>query len=554
MSNITWREIWDRYHFFHTGRRNEVEPNSITSPIDKQFDYESYDVNFQNLSKMINDDLSSLNGAAFGATDYLSWITTAETSKDTRTMIYREMEENTYVSEGLDEIIYSSINENEKGESITLKIVNDGLNSNDNIRDNLQREFRHIIKTVLKYDNNFNTWFREFVMMGECALELLIDYDDPSVRNHGVRGVKFLRSEEYVPYYNTNGYLQGFVIKNLWNNNVRVVADRDQLAYADSGKYDYVNGIGPNWARSYIPEKGRTIRLVRSFIEEARKPYKQLDAIEDSLVIYRMARAPERLIFNVATGNLPKNKAEQYLRKIVNKYRKKLTYNSQTGEIDQAQNVKNIMEDYWFIKDQTGKGTEVSSLSGASNLGEITDANYFLNKLYKAMKVPLERMNPEGGSTFDQNPGSMSRAEIKFEKFIYNIVKLFSKLIKEVYIQHLKLKGVWSHYEMTDEDIELKPVPPSYFTYMKNAEFLEAQFARFANFSNNIDSEEPIFSKKMALKEGMGWDDDKISLNQKWLDEEKLRKTSDEEGGELGELGDVGGDLGGGEGGSDLEL
>ena len=542
MAFISWQEIWDRFHFFNTSRRNEDPPHSITAPVEQAAGQNEYDVNFQNLTKMMGDTMGV--PGMFGATDYTSWISTAETSKDTRTMIYREMEENSYVSEGLDEIVYSSLNADEKGEVIHLNVKNDGLNANENIRANLEREFRHIVDNVLEYKDNFFKWYREFVMMGEISLELLIDDNDASLRRNGVRGVKMLRSEEFFAYHDPSGNLQGFIVRNPWNNDARIVADRDQFAYSDSGKYDFVNGIGPMWAKKYLPEKGRTIRLVRSFIEEARKPYKQLDAIEDSLVIYRMARAPERLIFNVATGNLPKNKAEQYLQKIINKYRKKLTYNTQTGAIDQAQNVKNIMEDYWFIKDQTGKGTEVSTLSGASNLGEISDANYFLNKLYKAMKVPLERVNPEGGSVFDQNPGSMSRSEIKFEKFIYSILRLFVRAIRDVYITHLKLKGIWEHYELKEEDIEIKPVPPSYFTYMKNSEFLEAQFARFSNFSNNIDSEEPIFSKRMALKEGMGWDDNMIALNQKWLDDEKKAKAGE---GEEGEEGDLGGELGGGD-------
>ena len=138
----------------------------------------------------------------------------------------------------------------------------------------------------------------------------------------------------------------------------------------------------------------------------------------------------------------------------------------------------------------------------------------------------------------------MSRSEIKFEKFIYSILRLFVRAIRDVYITHLKLKGIWEHYELKEEDIEIKPVPPSYFTYMKNSEFLEAQFARFSNFSNNIDSEEPIFSKRMALKEGMGWDDNMIALNQKWLDDEKKAKAGE---GEEGEEGDLGGELGGGD-------
>ena len=549
MAFTTWKEIWDRFNFFKNSNREEDRPSSITSPIDPFNPQPDYDVNFQHLSRMMGDETGFATG--FGATDYTSWISTAENSKEARTLIYREMEENAYISEGLDEIVYSSINTDEKDNVVNLKITNENLIINENIRENLQREFRYIINKVLRYKENFSTWYREFVIMGELGLEPLIDHDDVLARKHGVRGVKFLRSEEHLAYHDANGYLKGFIIRNPWNESVRIIADKDQIAYASSGKYDFVSGVGPLWAKKYIPEQGRAVQIVRSFIEEARKPYKQLDAIEDSLVIYRMARAPERLIFNVATGNLPKNKAEQYLQKIINKYRKKITYNSHTGDIDQSQNVKNIMEDYWFIKDQTGKGTEVSNLPGASNLGEISDAEYFLSKLYKAMKIPLERVNPEGGSVFDQNPGSLSRSEIKFEKFIFGILIRFISCIKSLYILHLKLKGIWSHYELNEDDIEIVPVPPSYFTYMKNSEFLEAQFSRFSNFSQGIDSETPIFSRRIALKEGMGWDDDTIEQNEKWLKQEEDKKKAATQGEDEGGMGD---EMGGDEGGGDLDI
>jgi len=272
-------------------------------------------------------------------------------------------------------------------------------------------------------------------------------------------------------------------------------------------------------------------------MEAARKPYKQLDALEDAVVIYRMSRAPERLVFNVATGNLPKSKAEQYLQKLINKFRKKLTYNPQTGDVDQGQNVKNIMEDFWFVKDQSGKGTDVTTLSGATNLGEMGDIEYFLGKLWKAMKIPPTRMS--GEAVFDQNPGAMSTQEIKFQKYIYLILMRFSEVIKKIYVQHLKMKGIWQHYNLKEEDLQILSVPPSYFTYMKNAEFLEAQFARFANFANNINVDEPIFAKKTALKEGLGWSDEQISKNEEWLKQEKDNtgeENTDDESGESGEL------------------
>jgi hypothetical protein len=550
--SISFKEILDRYNFFSAGN-DEPSPSSITSPIQRDYaSDQNYDINFeQTLREKFADDATAVG---FGSMNYITWLSQAEHSKDTRTQQYREMEQNGFVSSGLDEIVYSAINEDEHGESLHLRIKNKGFEDNDNIRENLHREFKHIKDSVLKYDENFTTLFREYVLMGELALEYLIPHDNEEIRTKGILGVKMLLSEEFVPIYSAEGKIDGFVVKNPWDASTRLLAEKRQFAYVDSGKYDFVDGNGPAWAKQYIPNQSqnKVLRLVRSFMEEARKPYKQLDALEDSLVIYRLSRAPERLIFNVATGNLPKNRAEQYLQKIMNKYRKKLTYNAETGSVDQAQNVKNIMEDYWFVKDNQGKGTDVTSLASGGNLGEIEDVNYFLTKLYRAMKVPLARLT--GESAFEQSVG-MNREEIKFEKYIYWIVQKFVQLVKQVYKTHLQLKGIWDHYQMKDEDIAIVAVPPSYFSYMKNSEVLEAQFTRFANFSNNIDAEEPIFSKRMALKEGLGWSDEKIEQNRKWLDEEKAASGGEEEeemGGGLGGEGEGGGEEAGG--GEDLGL
>jgi len=477
---------------------------------------------------MMVDD-SGITGV-FGTTDYVSWISGAETSKEVRLKTYREMELNSWVDDGLAEYSATGLNADEKGNTINLRINDEDLSNNDNIRSNLQREFDHIIKSVFNYNLVFSDWFREFVLTGELGIELLIPTDNVRLRTEGVIAVKLLRSEQYVAYHDSDGNLEGFVVRNPYDASVRVLAGKDQIAYNDSGVYDYISGIGFSWAQQYVPSPDRVLRISKSFIEAARKPYKQLDGLEDSVVIYRMSRAPERLVFNVATGNLPKSKAEQYLQKLINKFRKKLTYNPTTGEVDQGQNVKNIMEDLWFVKDQSGKGTEVTSLSGAQNLGEMEDINYFLNKLWRAMKIPGVRMTGEG--VFDQNPGAMSSQEIKFQKYVYMILLRYAEVIKLIYVQHLKLKGIWQHYNLKKEDIDLVPVPPSYFTYMKNAEFLEAQFARFSNFANNIDVDTPIFARKTALKEGLGWSDEQIARNDEWLKEENDVKSGKEQEGQ----------------------
>ena len=548
----TISDLWRRFRYFRSnfGEPKNERPSSVTDPIDP---IDQYDVNFQNLQQYVANELQDgMAGGSFGAFDYMSWIAMVEKSKDDRIMLYREMEQNAYVSEALDEIVFSAYNEDENGEPILLKIKNESLAANDNIRDNLMGEFNHVIKNVIDYKRNFYKWFREFSLMGEIGLEKLIDDDEGVIRKTGIKKVKMLLSEEYVTKHLPNGDLDAFIIRNLWNKETRVIADISQFSYIDSGKYDFIEGVYPSYAQRFVTAGPNILRLPKSFIHEARKPYKQLDSLEDSMVIARLSRAPERFIFNVSTGNLPKNKAEQYLQKIINKYRKKLTYNPQTGEVDQTQNVKNLIEDFWFVKDASGRGTDVTTLNTATNFSEIDDVNFFVQKLYKAMKVPYARYT--GESTSDQSMG-MNRDEIKFEKFVYSILQLFTRSIQEIFFTHLKLKGIWDHYHLTPKDIEVNAVPPSYFSYMKNTEFLEAQFSRFSNFIGNTDIETPIFARHIALREGLGWSEDKIKENEDYLNKEKKMKSGgdEEEGGGgdmgLGLGGDMGGDLGGDMGG-----
>jgi hypothetical protein len=547
---LSWKEFWDRYNFFKA-KSNEgpARPESITSPFETPRPQEFTSATHNELQSMINNDFGAMG--LLSGLNYTAWIANNEQSKELRSRTYRDMETNSWICDGLDEYVTTAHNQNDKGESILLKIKKKEIEASPNISENLRKEFEHIRDDIIGYDVSFPIWFREFALMGELAIEQLVEYDNIELVKRGICGIKMLRSEQYVVYHNMNDEISGFIVKNMWDESIRTVVSKDQIAYVDSGVFDYVDRSTANWAEAYIPTKGRYVRLPRSFLDSAKKPFKQLDALEDSLVVYRLARSPERLVFNVASGNLPKNKAEEYLHRLVNKYRKKLSYNPSTGEVDQAQNVKNLLEDFWFIKDAAGKGTDVSSIGSGLNLGEVDDLQYIREKLYAAMKIP--RARARGEAVFEQTPGSINMEEVKFQRWIYHILRRFSAIIKQIYINHLKIKGIWDYYHLTDRDIDVEAIPPSYFVYMKNAEFMDAQFARFSSFMNNVDTETPLFARKTALKEGLGWSDEKIDENERRLAEEKRKKTNEvEEGGVASDAGGLGSPFGGGNMGGGL--
>jgi polyhydroxyalkanoate synthesis regulator phasin len=195
--------------------------------------------------------------------------------------------------------------------------------------------------------------------------------------------------------------------------------------------------------------------------------------VEDSLVIYRMTRAPERRIFYIDVGNLPKAKAEQYVKSIMNQYRNKVTYDASTGEIRDEKKTMSMLEDFWMPRREGGKGTEITTLDGGQNLGEINDINYFQNKLYQALNVPLSRMKPETGMNFGRQ-AEITRDELKFNKFISRLRRKFAELFDDLLKTQLVLKGVMSaeEWDKIKEDIYYEFTQDSYTTEAKESEIL----------------------------------------------------------------------------------
>ena len=194
---------------------------------------------------------------------------------------------------------------------------------------------------------------------------------------------------------------------------------------------------------------------------------------EDSLVIYRMTRAPERRIFYIDVGNLPKAKAEQYVKSIMDRYRNKVVYDATTGEIRDEKKTMNMLEDFWMPRREGGKGTEITTLDGGQNLGEINDINYFQNKLYQALNVPLSRMKPDQGMNFGRQ-AEITRDELKFSKFISRLRKKFSELFDDLLKTQLVLKGVMKpeEWDAIQEQIFYEFTEDGYMSEAKEAEIM----------------------------------------------------------------------------------
>ena len=258
--------------------------------------------------------------------------------------------------------------------------------------------------------------------------------------------------------YNPKAGMGGNPMQSNASQGVKMT--KDSIAYCTSGLVDR--------------NKGSTL----SYLHKAIKSLNQLRMIEDSLVIYRLSRAPERRIFYIDVGNLPKVKAEQYLRDVMMRYRNKLVYDASTGEIRDDKKYMAMLEDFWLPRREGGRGTEISTLPGGQNLGEITDIEYFKKKLYRSLNVPPSRMDGEGGFNLGRS-SEILRDELKFTKFVGRLRKRFSAMFNDMLRTQLLLKNVITpeDWEMMSEHIQYDFLYDNHFSELKEAELLNERLS-----------------------------------------------------------------------------
>ena len=274
----------------------------------------------------------------------------------------------------------------------------------------------------------------------------------------------------------------------------------DSIAYCPSGLVDQNKGH------------------VLSYLHKAIKPVNQLRMIEDALVIYRISRAPERRIFYIDVGNLPKIKAEQYLKDVMNRYRNKLVYDASTGEIRDDRNHMSMLEDFWLPRREGGRGTEITTLPGGSNLGEIDDITYFQRKLYRSLNVPISRMEAEQGFSLGRST-EITRDELKFTKFVQRLRKRFTALFTDILKTQLVLKGIvtledWSQMK---EHIQYDFLQDGHFAELKKAELLEDRINALGSIENYIGT---FYSKEWVQKNVLNMTDAEIEEMQRQINKE----------------------------------
>lgn len=431
--------------------------------------------------------------------DYQAFVyANIDKDKPRRLTDYRRMAAYAELADCLDEICDECIVTDEDGEIVKFELVNGQYSKT--IQDELQKEFK---KFVNIFDLQNSGWekFRQLLVDGELFFENLIKEGKEDL---GVIGLMSIPSELINPVFHNvqNELLKGYLLQKpiMGPTTSLNTEDQQQLLFLQKAQVSYIH--------SGLWNEFKTFRL--PFVENAKRAYRQLSLIEDSVVIYRLVRAPERLVFKVYTGNMPPPKAESYIKGLMMKYWSKKTFNSAEGRTANIYDPQSMLDAYWFPVDAQGKGTEVSTLPSGGNLGEIKDLDYFLTKLYKSLKVPISRFLTAGDPFKDG--AEITRDELRFARFIIRLQSRFAVGIKESFVTHLKLKGLWKEYKLREQNITLKFNEPTSFMAMRNQQLLSMKFENY-----NTATQSEAISKSFAQKYYLDMSANEMLENREWL-------------------------------------
>ena len=392
---------------------------------------------------------------------------------------YREMALHPEVDSAIEDIVNEAIVSDSDDSPVQIELSN--LNASEGLKKRIREEFKYILQ-LLDFNKKCHEIYRNWYIDGRLYYHKVIDLKNPT---EGIQELRYIDSlkiryvrhqkkdknnfigsnnninlafpqiEEYFIYNPKGNNKSSSTLSNTSFTDGNIKFAKDSITYCTSGLIDRNKGI------------------CLSYLNKAIKSLNQLRMIEDSLVIYRLSRAPERRIFYIDVGNLPKVKAEQYLRDVMMRYRNKLVYDANTGEIRDDKKYMSMLEDFWLPRREGGRGTEISTLPGGQNLGELTDVDYFKKKLYRSLNVPPTRMEGEGGFNLGRS-SEILRDELKFTKFVGRLRMRFSNIFNDILKTQLILKNIITpeDWEKMQEHIQYDFLYDNHFSELKEAELI----------------------------------------------------------------------------------
>ena len=403
---------------------------------------------------------------------------------------YREMALHPECDSAIEDIVNEAIVADTHDSPVEIELSN--LNASDGIKKKLRAEFKYI-KELLDFDAKAFEIIRNWYIDGRLYYHKVIDLKNPqngieelryidAMKMRYVRKQKKKESDKYKKYVPKSDNPEDFEFPEL--DEFFIYSPKQSYPVGSPAAMGGMGGVKMTKESIAYCTSGLVDRnkgSVLSYLHKAIKSLNQLRMIEDSLVIYRLSRAPERRIFYIDVGNLPKVKAEQYLRDVMMRYRNKLVYNADTGEVKDDKKYMAMLEDFWLPRREGGRGTEISTLPGGQNLGEITDIEYFKKKLYRSLNVPPSRMDGEGGFNLGRS-SEILRDEVKFSKFVARLRKRFSTLFNDLLKTQCLLKNICTpeDWEIMSEHIQYDFLYDNHFAELKDAELLNERLTMVA--------------------------------------------------------------------------
>ena len=411
---------------------------------------------------------------------------------------YREMALHPECDGAIEDVVNEAIVSDLYDSPVEIELSN--LNASERIKKTIREEFKYL-KEILDFDRKAHEIFRNWYVDGRVYYLKVIDVKNPQAGIQDLRYIdpmkmKYVRQEkkkdprtnikipgqknqadayalepqieEYFVYTPKSNYSSG-TFSGAGSKKESVKISKDSVVYCSSGLVDRNKGT------------------VLSYLHKAIKALNQLRMIEDSLVIYRLSRAPERRIFYIDVGNLPKVKAEQYLKEVMSRYRNKLAYDANTGEVRDDRKFMSMMEDFWLPRREGGRGTEITTLPGGQNLGELADIEYFQKKLYRALGVPESRIAADGGFNLGRS-SEILRDELKFAKFVGRLRKRFSQMFNDILRTQLILKNIVTpeDWEVMADHIQYDFLYDNQFAELKESEMLQSRLGNLATIEPYI--------------------------------------------------------------------
>ena len=404
---------------------------------------------------------------------------------------YREMALHPEVDKAIEDVVNEAIVTDLYDSPVEVELSN--LNASEGIKKKIREEFRYL-KEIMDFDKKSHEIFRNWYIDGRLYYLKVIDQKNPQ---DGIQDLRYIDPMK-IKY-----------IRQEKKSNVRNLTTLQTKEEVPNPQFDeyYMYTLKPNYPTGMVAQAGKgTVKIskdsityctsglvdrnknrVLSYLQKAIKALNQLRMIEDSLVIYRLSRAPERRIFYIDVGNLPKVKAEQYLKEVMNRYRNKLVYNAQTGEIRDDRKFMSMMEDFWLPRREGGRGTEITTLPGGQNLGELADIEYFQKKLYRALGVPESRIGADSGFNLGRS-SEILRDELQFSKFVGRLRKRFANMFNDMLKTQLILKNIvtpedWSQME---DHIQYDFLYDNQFAELKETEMIQSRLGNLAQIEPYI--------------------------------------------------------------------